>query len=305
MVAMTADGAGDAFAYGPKLFIHGNGGGQWRSSPQPGLVLAVSAVGRSVWLLLANCGQVRANTGRCALRLVESADAGLSWHPAPSQPPGAFLGFAGELSETALGQTWLVRTGPTAGYVLAYPDLNSRGLPDRAPLWYTADGGRTWSRRQSPCGQDAMSAVAALAPGGALVAMCAGEPGAGAQGKFMTVSADDGRSWTQPIGCSLSQPCHDSALLGGYVGQIAAVSARIVYLVGGRSSLLVTTDGGRRWRLVQPIIGDSGGGTAQVTFFGSQDGVVLGDNAAANEAVTIWHTSDGGRTWAAVQPKVS
>lgn len=41
----------------------------------------------------------------------------------------------------------------------------------------------------------------------------------------MTVSADDGRSWTSPVGCTWVLPCHDSPLFGGYVSQIAAVSA--------------------------------------------------------------------------------
>ncbi len=89
----------------------------------------------------------------------------------------------------------------------------------------------------------------------------------------------------------------------GYLGSIDAVSSRTAFLVGSRSSLLITRDGGIRWRMVRPLIGDSGGGTGQVIFFSCSRGVVLGEDGNDNELPTIWHTSDGGARWSAVLPR--
>ena len=84
----------------------------------------------------------------------------------------------------------------------------------------------------------------------------------------------------------------------GYLGQIAAVSAGTVFLVGDRSSLLVSTDGGASWRAVRPLIGDTSGGTFQVIFVSRRDGFVLGDN----DVPAIWRTLDGGARWSRVYP---
>lgn len=296
--SLTTDANGDEFAYGPQLFLRGNEARAWLASRQPGVVLAVSAAGRSVWMLLSD----RAPSG-CRLVVLETANGGHSWHPARSQPPG-MSGCPGPgIGEGAAGQTWLVHTGPASGYVLAAPSVNNRGKADSVPLWYTGNGGISWSRRTIPCGLDALSAVLSVAPGGALAAVCAGEPAAGSQAKSTATSHDGGRSWTVHVGCQLLEPCRNPGpLMNGYLGQIAAVSAGTVYLVGQRSSLMVTTDGGEHWRLSRPVIGDSGGGTMQVIFFGGSDAVVLGDDGSDNEQPAIWHSADGGRRWAAVFP---
>jgi len=89
----------------------------------------------------------------------------------------------------------------------------------------------------------------------------------------------------------------------GYLAQIAAVSPRTVFLVGGRSSLLVTTDGGSHWRTVRPPLGDTSGGTSQVIFVNRRDGFALGDDFRNGEAPTIWRTTDGGRRWSGVVPR--
>jgi hypothetical protein len=71
VTSLVTDGSGDEFAYGPKLFLEGNGADAWHASPQPGAVLAISAAGRSVWMLLAQC-----RAGLCRLVLRESSDGG-------------------------------------------------------------------------------------------------------------------------------------------------------------------------------------------------------------------------------------
>jgi photosystem II stability/assembly factor-like uncharacterized protein len=288
VTSIAADSAGDLFVYGPKLFIYRNATGRFVGAPQRGTVQAVSAVGRSVWMLLARCS----NPGHCSLDLVESANGGRTWHPAKTQPKGASRGGS------------VLRTSSAAGYVLASPVSGSTGKADSAVLWHTGNGGRTWSRSRVPCGQDAISATLARAPGGELVVVCSGEPTAGSQGKTTTLSADGGRSWTKPVGCLFGKSCKDMVLLGGYTSAIAAVSAKTIYLIGARGPLLVTSDGGQRWRRVGSI-GAYNNGVAQVVFFGKSDGVVFGDNFNTG-AIEIWHTSDGGRTWSKpVVPRLS
>jgi photosystem II stability/assembly factor-like uncharacterized protein len=303
---IAADSAGGAFAYGPSLYIASSPAGPWRKSPQPGTVLAVSAVGRSVWMLLALCRGAASRPSGCVLHLVESGNGGRTWQPVKSQPPGAVTrgSAGGPAYEPAAGQTWLLRADSSAAYVLAGPAVNDRGKPDSATFWYTANGGASWSRRHIGCGIDALSVSVARSPSGALVGVCADEPSAGFQVKTTLISSNGGRTWTLRAGCGFSLGCRDP-LYFGYLGQVAAVSARTAFLVGDRSSLLATTDGGRRWHAVLPLVGDTSGGTFQVTFLSRSSGVVLGQGGATNESVEVFRTSDGGRTWSQVVPRLS
>lgn len=179
---------------------------------------------------------------------------------------------------------------------------NPRGLPDQAALWFTGDAGASWSRRSVRCGIDALSVVVSAAPDGTLLAVCAGQPSAGFQAKSTARSTDEGRSWAVHLPCP-GKVLDCPPLNFGYLGEVDAVSGRTAFLVGGRSSLLVTSDGGIRWRMARPVIGDTGGGTSQVIFFSRSRGLVLGDDANDNELPAIWHTSDGGARWSAVLPR--
>jgi photosystem II stability/assembly factor-like uncharacterized protein len=114
-------------------------------------------------------------------------------------------------------------------------------------------------------------------------------------------------TWAVHLPCpapySVQKPsCADAAFNGGYTGEVDAVSGETAFFVGGRSSLMVTDDGGIQWQPVEPLIGDTSAGTDQVVFFNSSDGVVLGENGNNNDVPTIWRTSDGGVHWNAVVP---
>jgi photosystem II stability/assembly factor-like uncharacterized protein len=208
-------------------------------------------------------------------------------------------------------QTWMVRTSQSSAYVLQHGVANPQGQANAAALWFTTNGGTSWSERSIPCATGPASSIAlSAAPDGTLLAVCAGEPGAGSQEKSALRSTDGGVTWTVESSCPMPGAGSASGtscdtLAFGYLGGIDAVSPDTVYLYGDRSSLLVSHDGGALWQAVQPLIGDTSGGTQQVIFFNASDGVVLGEDGDTNEVATLWKTTDGGGQWTTVAPKTN
>ena len=289
--ALAFDGHGDGFAYGPALFATHDGGRSWRRVPQPGTVVAVAAIGRSVWMLEGRCpaGTTDFAARACPLRLLVSGDGGRHWSPAPAQPHGALTTRGALALEPAQGQSWLVRASTRLGYVLANPTPRA----GTAPLWRTADGGRTWTARRIPCLRADESVMLAAAPSGALTAVCAAQPGAGFQPKSVAQSLDGGRTWSLHASCgypSVSSRCR-GPLGAGYLGALVATSARTAFVTGPRSLLLVTHDGGASWLPVRAV-GDfnAAGGAAGVVFPDPVHGVAFGYRR-------LWRTADGGRSW--------
>lgn len=301
---VATDGRGDAFAYGPGLMVSHDNGASWAPGQASGAVLALATASGSVWIVTRDCVAVAPGARSCPVRLLESADGGRHWRPAPGQPPGAaaLRGQVGPAS--ASGQTSLVRTGRSSAYLLSSAVAGGA----RATLSFTADGAATWSRRSLPCGAGALSTVLAAAPDGTLVAVCAGDPSAGFQAKWLAVSSDGGRHWAQrgPCGAdTAAAACTRSPLSQGYLGEALATSGRTVYVIGDRSGLVITRDGGGHWRGLGPNVGDVNGEPASVSFFGRRDGVVLGRENTAASPVAIWHTTDAGSRWTPVRPSAA
>jgi photosystem II stability/assembly factor-like uncharacterized protein len=303
---LAFDDHGDGFAYGPDLFETHDGGSSWRPVPQPGQVLSVAALGSSVWMVETGCSRSTNPQSPCPMRLLESIDGGSTWQPVVT-PAGLTLnsGFA-----SGGGQTWLLRLSQTTAYLSSNLPIGTPvQVPTTAPLWVTSDSGRTWSARSIPCGFPAFVVSLSAAPDGTLFAVCAGQPGAGNQLKSVLRSSDGGATWTVAFPCdstgaSIPANCAATVLSGGYLGGIDAVSSTTVFLVGGRSSLLVTRDGGATWKVVAPPIGDTSDGTSTVTFFDPSNGIVLGYDGMHDDVSTIWSTADGGLTWCSVVPFV-
>jgi photosystem II stability/assembly factor-like uncharacterized protein len=288
--SLISDGHGDVFLFGPRLYVSHDNARTWTRSPQTESVVAVDAVGLSVWMIESSC--IRSATVpylSCPVRLLESTNGGRTWKQSPVHLPGTANG----ISSGAHGQSYLVRLSRSRAYLMLAPHSNAGGGPSVAPLWYTADSGKAWSTRQVPCHINALSSVFSVAPNGVLMAVCASQPSAGSQMKSVLESTDGGRNWTLKT---------DSNINFGYLGAIDLVSNGEAFLVGGRSSLLVTHDGGTRWRAIQPLIGSTAGGTSQVIFFDASHGLVLGNDDNDNENLTLWSTTDGGQHWTVELP---
>jgi photosystem II stability/assembly factor-like uncharacterized protein len=299
--SLAFDDHGDGFLYGPNLFVTYDGGKSWTKHPQRGTVLSVEALGSSVWMVESGCSSTSSSLA-CPLRLWKSTDGGRTWSSSStSDPPNAMVSpSAGE----AQGQTWLVRVSRSSAYVLSSPPIGPAGTSPDAPMWFTSNGGVSWSNRSIPCALPSNSVALSVTPNGKLIAVCAGEPGAGLQMKAVLSSTDRGTTWTVDSTCSASN-CTTNPLSAGYLGGIDAVSAGTVYLYGGRSSLLVSHDGGAQWQAVEPLIGDTSGGTQQAIFFNDSDGVVLGENGNNGDQSTLWSTRDGGTSWNAMVPRAN
>jgi len=213
-------------------------------------VVAVSVFGHSIWMLEGECAANASSPSgstACPLRLLESTDGGRTWSQAPSQPPDATASTGALTLEPAQGQSWLLRVSQASGYVMSNTIPTQDGSSDTVPLWHTSDGGVTWVPEQIPCGLVALSAMLAVAPDGALVAVCAGQPSAGFQPKSMAVSSDEGRTWSveSPCAGSLTSRCTSSPLSYGYLGDVAATSSTTAFVTGVRSPLLSHPP---RWR---------------------------------------------------------
>jgi photosystem II stability/assembly factor-like uncharacterized protein len=129
-----------------------------------------------------------------------------------------------------------------------------------------------------------------------MMTVCASEPSVGEQPKTVLESSNGGKTWVLETGSNIEN---------GSVGSIDLLSARKAFLVGDRSSLLETNDGGSHWTAVEPLIGSTAGGTSEVRFFNDSHGLVLGNNDNDNERLTLWSTDDGGSHWKVVVPRVS
>jgi photosystem II stability/assembly factor-like uncharacterized protein len=298
---LTFDDHGDGFLYGPDLFVTHDGGTTWARSRQPGAIQSVVALGRSVWAVEAEC-RPQSTAQTCPLALRESRDGGRTWSSSMA-PAGA---VTSAVLPEAFGQTSLVRLSPSSAYLLGRPSGAGNVLDP--PMWFTSDGGVSWSIRSTACVTPGFVALAA-APDGSLVTVCAGGAAAGSQEKSAQRSTDDGATWTVESNCPFgapSSPCEAAPLNFGYLGGIAAPAADTVFLYGDRAALLVSHDDGAQWQEVRPQIGGTSWGTGQVTFFNGSDGVVLGDNERkASTPLTLWHTSDGGEHWRPVVPRVT
>ena len=300
--ALVLNDRGDGFLFGPKLFVTHDDGRTWSPSHQDGSVLSVEVVGSSIWMLETRQPLLSSATNNSTnpLLLLSSTNGGRTWSVL-STPPGAVAQPA-----NSGGTGWLVRISRASAYLASSPRIRNGRRDPVTPLWFTTDSGATWSSRTIPCSDVGANVALSAAPDGTLFDVCASQPGAGQQLKETVRSTNEGRNWQIRSMCHFSSSnvlhCTPGSQSSGYLGEIDAVSAHTVYLVGDRSPLEVSRDGGIKWMMVPPGLGSSAGGTFQVHFFSPSAGIVFGDGDRENERPTLWTTTDGGTHWTTQVP---
>ncbi len=174
-------------------------------------------------------------------------------------------------------------------------------------ILHTTDGGFTWEQIDS--GTDLALYSIDFAPGNDHVGWIVGQMG------LILKTTDGGRTWRrQKAEPWLDDECkdpeerrlrpEDKPCQLAYLFAVSAVDENNVFVVGDKSSLVTTTDGGETW--VAQTLKDpeqaTGPGSEwmivmedpifyDVDFVDSSSGYIVG------EFGTIFHTADGGKTW--------
>jgi photosystem II stability/assembly factor-like uncharacterized protein len=168
------------------------------------------------------------------------------------------------------------------------------GTPGSNVLWRSGDGGRSWAPVASP-GKARLSGL--LAAGERLWVSTEA-------GQFM--SEDGGRAWHGVPAATLAA---EGGPFGGPVAELGA--SGLVVVQTGTSTVWVSDDGGRTGRSFA-IAGLGQAGTSVVSFADDKDGLALGEGSCAAfkpvtppisfplRPTTVVATHDGGATWQAV-----
>ncbi len=290
--ALIFDHAGDGFFYGPNLYESHDAGTTWSRERTRGRVVDVSTIGRSVWMIEAQCtAQEVSRNAKCPLKMLQSSDGGRTWSD-PIALPGSSFEYAAAASAPAVVQTFLTRLSERRAVYSNSPIVSGDVSSGRVQTWVTSDSGRRWMRRDIMCAIPTISEMLAISPSGVWTAICAGQPAAGSQAKAVMRSTNQGRTWRFVSGCSTSQPSCDGPLTAGYLGVLSAPSRSLLIESGMRSSLHVSTDGGRTWRSINGAVSDAGDGVVSLQFLNAHQG--WGLTSSSN---LIIRTVDGGVRW--------
>ena len=265
------------YAYGPGLWASTSASdpSRWVRLRPGGAVLDLATGAGAVWAVVASCWTEDPGCVLPALRLERA--------PAGSDAWRQVQGIGGFSSAQLLFRG-------SDGWVAMWP----RRFPSPVSLWRTTDGGATWIRLPDPCYRpaEAVDLAGLAAPGGStLFELCAGNPGAGQELKFVLESSDGGAS-THPVG---------SPPLGGLVEAFAAPSPSLLVLAAssGAGFLDRSADAGRHWKVT--TLDDGGAGLSDLAFVSPSVGIVVdGRPSDGPSPDRLLMTRDGGLTWSAV-----
>jgi photosystem II stability/assembly factor-like uncharacterized protein len=269
-------GPSDGWAYGYSLWATYDGAHTWQKVDLGGPVLSLNSSGHFAYALVGSCSPGAANCPGPAMRLERSVVGSEKWAPVP--------GISG------YGTSAIISVNGDNAWVSMAPRDHGAAM-----IWTTADGGAKWHRLPDSCYQPAQATdLAGLAsPGGGVVfELCAGNPGAGQEGKSLRISTDGGA--TSRLVSYLP--------LGGLAQGIAAAGRDSVYVtaVSGASDVYSSDNGGRTWDA--RIFDDGGAGLTDIGFSTPSFGAAIegqpADGPAANRLLV---TDDGGAAWSAIK----
>ena len=162
-------------------------------------------------------------------------------------------------------------------------------------LFFTGDGGRSWSRQRVPTrhlllGAAFLDAQTGWLSGGGVTLLKTSDGGAtwraGAVFLPPVVKESPRDVARDPAGQAES----DARPIGGRrLNAVWFATPERGWAVGGEGVILATADGGQTWRPQASGVGDD---LYDVRFFDESEGWAVGRNGA------MLHTADGGRTWA-------
>jgi hypothetical protein len=267
--------ANDGWVYGPTLWATYNGAQSWAKIKLGGPVYLLATSAQEVYAVVGNCSPSAHNCPTPTLRLERAAVGSPSWQTVP--------GVSGYGTTAVL----------TADNANAWVSFSPKGA-GAVMIWRSSNSGSAWQRLPNPCYEPSQATdLAGMASprGDLLFELCAGNPGAGQEGKSLWASSNGGTS-----GHVVSQ-----LPLGGLALDIAAPTRSdiLVTAVSGASFVYRSTNSGKTW--ANHTFADGGAGFYDFAFATASFGdAVEGSPADGPNDARLLETSDGGATWSSV-----
>jgi photosystem II stability/assembly factor-like uncharacterized protein len=264
--------ARDGWAFGPALWATTNGGGSWHRQTLGGPVLAMAAAAGHAYAIVGSCYPSSSGCNGTREKLERSTLGASAWAtvPGPSGVGGpAYFAVSGATVFLAL---WRAIDGP-------------------AYIWESSNG-TAWQRRGDLCYNPAQAiglAGLAATSGSSLFELCAGNPGAGQEEKYVEHSSNAGA--TARMAGRLPE--------GGLTDAFAAATADdvVVGAASGASFLYSSRDAGRNW--TGRIFDDGGAGLSDLQFSAPGLGAVIEGRPGLGGPDILWLSRNGGATWSA------
>lgn len=224
-------------------------------------------------------GTVTSTTPPTAYNLyTRTTNGGTTWTPGAVTPAAAYS---------------LVNVGAASSLVAWAACYNQGGTGYGGFLYYTADGGTTWTRQLStgfPAASNGfLNGVLAF---NTTTAVAVGDPRTGATVFEMYTTTDAGANWTAAV---TSAPLSGEY---GFAGTLVTVpgtnaAARSCWMTTNKGRVLRSADSGKNWTAVATGLP----AVTSVAFCSPTAGIAVNNSTGTTASTNIAYTLDGGLTW--------
>jgi photosystem II stability/assembly factor-like uncharacterized protein len=218
--------------------------------------------------------------------VVRTEDGGITWKKLDVPADAAKLDFR-DVDAVDAGTAWILSIGAGAA----------------SRIYKTTDAGAHWTLQFTNSDEKAFFDAMAFWDARHGIAMSDS-----VDGRFVVLTTEDGgATWNRVAPDGLPPALPNEGAFAGSGTNIAVQPGGRAWIGTGaaaNSRILMTTDGGRAWRVVDtPVASSASSGIFSVAFRDPQHGVTVGgDYRRENEAIdNAAATSDGGRTWQQVR----